>query len=245
MSLVEHLGELRKRIIWALVVFVIAMLIGLSISGPVIEYLMAGVAKDASLNALSPWDGIRTYMQFAFVIGLIISLPFVLYQLWAFVKPGLREAEQRVTLLYIPAAVLLYLTGLAFAYFVVFPMALFFTHLMTEQLELTQTYGITQYFSFMFNILLPISLLFELPIVVLFLTKLRILNPMRLNRMRRYAYVILLIVGAIVTPPDVVSAVIVTIPLIILYEISSLISRAVYRKQVQKDKQWAAEYGEK
>jgi sec-independent protein translocase protein TatC len=97
----------------------------------------------------------------------------------------------------------------------------------------------------MFNILLPIALLFELPVVVMFLTRLRLVNPKRLRKLRRYAYMALVILSTIVTPPDAISAIIVAIPLILLYEISVLLSGVVYRKQLAKDRIWEAEYGEK
>ncbi|WP_028553108.1 twin-arginine translocase subunit TatC [Paenibacillus sp. UNC451MF] len=246
MSLVEHLGELRKRIIWVLVVLIIGMVIGIIVAQPIIAYLKTvSPAKDITWNVFSPWDGIRMYMSFALVTGLIITLPFALYQIWSFLKPGLREEEQKASLKFVPFAFLLFLIGLAFAYFVVFKMAFLFTSGISEKLALQETYGISQYFSFMFNILIPISLLFELPIVIMFLTQLRILNPNRLHKIRRYAYLILVIVAAMITPPDMLSAVIVSVPMIILYECSVLLSGMVYRKQLRKDKEWEEEYGAK
>jgi len=135
------------------------------------------------------------------------------------------------------------LIGLAFGYFVVFKMAFLFTSAVTKNLQLQETYGITQYFSFMFNIILPLSLLFELPIVVMFLTKLRLLNPMRLRKMRRYAYLLLVVVATMITPPDATSAIIVAVPMIVLYEFSVFLSGIVYRKQLLQDQQWEKERG--
>ncbi|HEX7056023.1 MAG TPA: twin-arginine translocase subunit TatC [Bacilli bacterium] len=236
MTFFEHLGELRKRIIWVLIVFSVVTIAGMAFADPVIRYLQkAAPIPDLQWNVFSPWDAVRIYMQFAFAIGIVVTLPFTLYQLWAFIKPGLRKVEQQATLRYIPAGILLFVIGFCFAYFVVFPMAMYFTRVMSTKLGLRETYGITQYFSFMFNIIFPISLLFEMPIIVMFLTRLRLLNPKRLGRLRRYAYLILLIVGAIITPPDLVSAVLVTIPLILLYEFSVWLSRIIYRKQLAED----------
>jgi len=246
LSLVGHLSELRKRIIWVMVVLVISLLGGLAAAEPIILYLK-GVEPASNLewHLFSPWDSVRIYMQFAFAASLILTLPVALYHVWAFVKPALRVQEQKAALRFIPAAFFLLLLGMAFAYFLVFPMAFFFTNLISNRLDLTQTYGVAQYFSFMFNIIIPISLLFELPLVVMFLTAIRLLNPARLYRFRRYAYVILFITGALVTPPDVVSAVIVSIPLIILYEISVVLSRVIYRKQIKQKQEWEEEYGER
>jgi sec-independent protein translocase protein TatC len=245
-SLVEHLTELRKRIIWVLIVLVLSMVAGLVVTRPLIFYLTSHEPASSipnNLNTFSPWDSIQIYMQFAFVIGLSVTLPFALYQLWAFVKPGLTELERRATLRYIPGTVVLFLLGLAFGYFVVFPMAFYFTSSVTKSLGLTETYGISQYFSFMFNIVLPMSLLFELPVVVMFLTKIRILNPTRLRKMRRYAYLVLVIIATVVTPPDFISDILVAIPLIVLYELSVMLSGMVYRKQLEQERMWEEEYG--
>jgi sec-independent protein translocase protein TatC len=246
MSLVEHLGELRKRIFWVAIVLVLAMIGGFFAAKSILIYFKkAAPIANVEWHAFSPWDALRMYMQLSFILALIVTVPVILYHLWAFVKPGLRVEEQKATLRYIPYTALLFLIGLAFAYFVVFPMTFKFTSSLTKSLGLVETYGITQYFTYMFNILLPISILFELPAVVMFLTRLRLLNPIRLRKMRRYAYLFLVILSSIVTPPDAISAIIVAIPLIILYEISVILSRIVYRKQLEQDRKWAEEYGEK
>jgi sec-independent protein translocase protein TatC len=246
MSLVEHLGELRKRIIWVLLVLVAGMVIGIIVAQPLITYLKSiPPAAGIGWNAFSPWDPIRLYMNFALVTGLIVTLPFALYQIWSFLKPGLRVEEQKASLIFIPFAFILFLVGLAFAYFIVFKMAFLFTSEISARLEIKETYGITQYFTFMFNILIPIGLIFELPIVIMFLTKLRILNPKRLYKLRRYAYMILVIVAAMITPPDIISAVVVSLPMILLYEVSVLLSGAIYRKQLIKDQEWEEEFGPK
>ncbi|CAG7657800.1 twin-arginine translocase subunit TatC [Paenibacillus allorhizosphaerae] len=244
MSLVEHLTELRKRLIWVVLVLVLGMVVGLIFAQPLIVYLKSvPPANTIFWNVFSPWDAIKMYMNFAFVMGLVIALPFTMYQLWAFLKPGLRVEEQKASLMFVPFALVLFLIGLAFGYFVVFKMAFLFTSAVTKNLQLQETYGITQYFSFMFNIIIPLSLLFELPIVVMFLTKLRLLNPMRLRKMRRYAYLLLVVVATMITPPDATSAIIVAVPMIVLYEFSVFLSGIVYRKQLLQDQQWEKERG--
>jgi sec-independent protein translocase protein TatC len=232
MPFLEHLGELRKRIIWSLVVFILALIAGLIAAEPLVHFLKnAEPALGIEWNVFSPWDSITIYMKVAFIIALTISLPFIMYQLWSFVKPGLKEQERTATIKYIPLALLFFLTGLAFAYFVVFPLAFHFTESVTLYLGLTQTYGIAQYFSFMFNILLPVSLLFEMPVLVMFLTKLGILNPERLRAARKISYLILVIVATMITPPDLISDLLVGVPLILLYEMSVWLSSIVYRKK--------------
>ncbi|MFS0836667.1 twin-arginine translocase subunit TatC [Paenibacillus sp. 1P03SA] len=243
--LVEHLAELRKRIFWVLGVLIIGLVIGLIFAKNVILFLKSVPPADKiAWHVFSPWDALRLYMNFGFVVALLITLPVILYHIWAFVSPGLRESEQKASILYIPGAVVLFLAGLAFGYFVVFPMAFYFTTAISRSMGITELYGAAQYFSFMFNIILPLSVLFELPIVVMFLTKLRILNPKRLAKMRRYAYMVLVILSTVITPPDAISAILVALPMIVLYEFSVLLSGFIYRKQLVQDAAWEAEYGE-
>jgi sec-independent protein translocase protein TatC len=238
MSLFEHIGELRKRIIVIMIVLVVGLAIGLFLANPAYKYLMAQEpVNHMKFHAFSLWDGIGLYMKFALVIGLVPIIPFAFYQLWAFVKPGLGSREQKATLRYIPFALLMFLIGLSFSYFVVFPLAFKFTTEVTKHLGLEETYGVTQYFTFLFNIVIPISLLFELPIVIMFLTKLRILNPLRLRKMRRFAYLLMVFIGVIITPPDFISDLLVALPLILLYELSVFLSASIYRKQLAEKKE--------
>jgi len=246
MTLIAHLGELRKRIFWVLIVLVLGMIGGFVVAKPVLTFLKNdSPIPNVEWNVFGPWDALRVYMQVSFIISLIVVVPVALYHLWAFVKPGLRLEERKATLRYIPFTVLLFLFGLAFAYYAVIPMAFKFTTSLTKSLELKETYGISQYFSFIFNIILPISLVFELPMIMMFLTRLRIVNPIRLRKLRRYAYLLLTVLSAIITPPDAISAILVAVPLFILYELSVFLSKMIYRKQLAEDNLWEADYGKK
>lgn len=233
MSIWDHIGELRRRVVYSLIVFAAGMVGGLFGAEPLFNYLVAAAPTDhLELNAFSPWDAISLYMKFAVIISLIVAIPFTFYQLWAFVKPALGRNEQRATLRYIPGALAMFLIGLSFAYYVVFPMAYYFTERVTENMGLKQTYGLTQYFSFLFNLLIPISLLFELPLVIMFLTRIGILNPQLLRKMRRLAWFIMAVIGVTITPPDVISDLLVAVPLIILYEFSVMLSTMAHRKRL-------------
>lgn len=244
MSLVEHLTELRSRIFWVAIVLVVGMVAGFFCAKPLINFLRnMPPANGMQWAVFSPWDSLRLYMNFSFVVGVFITVPVAMYHAWAFVKPGLRKEEQNASLIYIPFAILLLLVGVAFSYFVVFPMAFHFSQGIAQNLGFAEVYGAAQYFSFMFTILVPLSISFELPIVVMFLTKLRLLNPIRLGKMRRYAYLALVILATIISPPDAISAIVIAVPLIALYEFSVLLSRVVYRKQLEKEAEWEKEYG--
>ncbi|NUU63554.1 twin-arginine translocase subunit TatC [Paenibacillus agri] len=243
MSLVDHLTELRKRIIYVLIVFVLGLVGGLFCAKPIYEYLIrSDLAKGFVLHAFSFWDGIGMYMKIAMAVSLAISVPFIIYQLWAFVSPGLRQVERNAALRYVPYVFILFILGVLFAYYIVFPMALSFTISITRDMGLEETYGIAQYFEFMFSLVVPMALLFELPLVVMFLTKIRILNPLRLRKLRRYAYFVLVFIGIVITPPDFISDFLVAIPLLILYEFSVFLSAFVYRKQLAADKELEDRY---
>lgn len=234
MTLWEHVGELRRRLIRVLVVFGVALAGGLAGAEPVFEYLIAAAPSEKlELNAFSPWDAVGLYVKIGVLLSLIIAVPYAFFELWAFVKPGLSRKERALTLRYVPWALLMLLAGLAFAYFVVFPMAFLFTERVTLAMGLKQTYGVGQYFAFMLNILLPVSLLFELPLVILFLTRIGILSPRTLIRMRRVAWFLMVLIATMITPPDVISDLLVSVPLIALYEFSVWLSKVADRRRLR------------
>ena len=135
-------------------------------------------------------------------------------------KPGLTKSEQRITLTYIPFAVIMFCLGLLFGFYVIFPYLIRFMTGLSAALGTTETFGIYRYFGFMFNIVFPLALFFELPLVIMLLTRLRILHPDLLRRGRRVAYLGMVMLAAVITPPDLVSNIMVAVPLILLYEIS-------------------------
>lgn len=230
------MGELRKRLFWILGAFVVSMIAALFVVGDVLHFLKG--RPPASLvewNAFSPWEGVRMYMYIAAALSLVVAVPFTMLQIWAFAKKGLRKSEQKAALKYVPAAFVLLLVGFAFAYFVVFPMAFRFTTSMTKNLGLVETYGIAQYFTFLTNIVVPVSLAFELPVLVMLLTRLRVINPGLLGKMRKVSYMVLVFIACMISPPEFFSHISVSVPFILLYEISVLMSKLVYRKQMQTD----------
>ncbi|TYR78428.1 twin-arginine translocase subunit TatC [Priestia megaterium] len=237
MSVYDHIGELRKRILTVVFFFFIATIAGFFLADHVIVYLQqADEAEDLTMNAFKLTDPVKIYMQFAFVIGCVLSAPVALYQLWAFVSPGLYERERRITLGYIPISISLFIGGIAFSYFVLFPFVVDFMIRVSERLSVNQVIGINEYFSFLLQLTLPFGILFQLPVVVMFLTRLGIVTPLFLMQVRKYAYFILLVVAALITPPELLSHLMVTVPLLILYEVSILISRMSH-KQMLKNRQ--------
>ncbi|PMC33947.1 twin-arginine translocase subunit TatC [Bacillus sp. UMB0899] len=231
MSVIEHITELRKRLVIIVVFFFIAVIGGFLLSGPIIKYLQhTDEAKSLTLNSFNLTDPLMVYMKFAFIIAFVITSPIILYQLWSFISPGLHEKERKVTLSYIPLSVFLFLLGLSFSYFILFPFVIDFMERISNDLDVNQVIGINEYFTFLIQLTLPFGLLFQLPVVIMFLTRLGIVTPMFLSKVRKYAYFVLLVIAALITPPELASHLMVSIPLFILYEISIWVSRLTYRK---------------
>lgn len=231
MSVFEHIGELRRRIITILVFFTIALVAGFFIAPYVITYLQAApTAQNVPMNAFKLTDPLKVFMTFAFASAVLLVFPIILYHIWAFVSPGLQEKERKITLSYIPIACLLFIGGISFAYFILFPFMIDFMGRIAEQLNINEMYGINEYFTFLFQITIPFGLLFQLPVIIMFLTRLGIVTPQLLSRIRKYAYFVLLVIAGFITPPELMSHLMVTIPLFLLYEFSIMISRISYRK---------------
>jgi len=231
MTVYEHIAELRKRLIYVVVFFFIAVIGGFFMAEPIIVYLQhTDEAKELTMNAFRITDPLKIYMQMAFVISFVLTTPVLFYHLWAFISPGLYHKERKVTLSYIPISLLLFIAGISFSYFILFPFVIDFMTRIADKLNINQVIGINEYFQFLFQITVPFGILFQLPVVIMFLTRLGILTPMFLSKIRKYAYFVLLVIAAFITPPDLISHLMVTIPLFILYEISIWISKIAYKK---------------
>ncbi|MGD6834635.1 twin-arginine translocase subunit TatC [Bacillus haimaensis] len=231
MSVYDHIGELRKRVIIIASFFFVSAIGGFFLAEPIIVYLQhTNEAEALTMNAFRITDPIKIFMQFSFLIAFIITFPVTLYQIWAFISPGLYERERKVTLSYIPISLFLFLSGLTFSYFILFPFVVKFMSNLADRLDINQVIGINEYFQFLFQLTLPFGILFQMPVIVMFLTRLGIITPAILVKVRRYAYFVLLVIGALITPPEIISHLMVTVPLLILYEISIIISRFGYKK---------------
>lgn len=228
MHVVGHLTELRKRLIWTAVTFLAAVAISFVYVRDIYVWLSRDVEQ--KLVILGPSDVIWVYVMIAGVVGVAATVPMAAYQLWSFVKPALHPQERRAAVPYIPAFFLLFVAGLSFGYFILFPMLLSFLQEMAQDFE--TVYTAQKYFGFMVNMTVPFGLLFEMPVIVMFLTKLGLLSPKRLAKFRKLSYFVLALVAIMITPPDIVSDILVIVPLFLLFEISLVVSRMVtVRKQ--------------
>ncbi|WP_088041075.1 twin-arginine translocase subunit TatC [Bacillus sp. EAC] len=228
MEVTDHLEELRKRILITAVTFIIFFSIGLVYVEPIYKFL----TKDLTykLVVLSPGDILWVYFSISAVFAAAFTIPVATMQIWIFVKPGLHQSEQKGIGFYIPALFFLFIIGLAIGYYLVFPNILgFLTHIGLDLVA--PNYTVEKYFSFLFNLVVPFAAFFDMPVVIMFLTKIGIVKPSLLRKIRKYAYFILVIVACCISPPDFVSHISVSIPLILLYELSVLTSNIAYKNK--------------
>jgi sec-independent protein translocase protein TatC len=228
MNLIDHLGEMRKRLIIILGSFMLLLILSFIYVKDIYNWII----QDSSIKlaVLGPSDILWVYLLLSGVIAIAGTIPIAAHQIWLFVKPALSENERKVTLAYIPALFMLFLIGISFGYFVIFPLVFDFLLSLSDEMFMT-FFTADKYFRFMVHIILPFGFLFELPVIIMFLTSLGILNPYRLQKMRKVAYFCLVVTAILITPPDFVSDVIVVIPLLFLYECSVLLSKVVYKKK--------------
>lgn len=182
------------------------------------------------LTILGPTDILWVYFMLAGVFAITLTIPVFAWQTWLFVKPALTPKERKVTLSYIPATFILFVLGLCFGYFVVLPIVFHFLIGLGNDMFATM-FTTEKYFRFVLHMTLPFAVLFELPVIVMFLTRIGLINPYALQKVRKYAYFVLVVVAVSITPPDFISDFLVTIPLLLLYEISISISKFVYKKR--------------
>lgn len=170
------------------------------------------------------------------VAGFIISFPYVLYEFWKFISPGLHDNERSTSRGFILIASFLFFLGVLFGYYVVTPLSINFLGSYRVSDQVFNDFDLSSYIGLVRASVLASGLIFELPIIIYFLTKVGIVTPQILRKYRKFALVIVLIISAIITPPDIASQVIVSVPVIILYELSIYISAWVIRKQKRKEK---------
>lgn len=235
MNVVGHLAELRNRLMITAIFFIIFFVIGFIFVEEI--YYFFNKDFDFDLNITSPGEIIWIYITIAGIAALVGTIPILSLQLWLFVRPGLTKNERKVSLSYIPAVFLLFIIGLTFGYLMFIKLILPFILSLNDGM-FNQIFTVEGYFRFMFRLVLPFAFLFEVPIMMMFLTSLGILTPQFLKKMRKYAYFILLIIGGLITPPDIFLQLMVFMPLCVLYEISIYLSNIVYQKKKKRHKEF-------
>lgn len=237
MGLMDHLNELRWRLVRCFIAAGVGFLLCWTVVEPIFNFITAPL-----LSAL-PAHGTAMYttlpepffvrMFVAFVTGLFVTSPYIFYQIWAFISPGLYEEEKKGLLPIALLSAIFFIGGGVFCYFIVFPYAFnFFLGFSSEQIQAMPR--ITDYLDFVIKLLLAFGLIFEMPLFSFFLSRMGVITAQMMRKVRRYAVLCIFIVAAILTPPDVVSQLLMAMPMLLLYEISILVAAAFGRKKKEK-----------
>jgi sec-independent protein translocase protein TatC len=248
MPFLDHLEELRWRLLWSLLAIAVGTVIGLVLvlNLPVLEILVEPVREargeaDLRLVYLSPSDPFFVRLKLGIYVGIILAFPIVVYQVWTFLSPALEKREKRAVVPAMYLGLLLFVAGVALAYFAALPVTLeFFQRFEAEslegQLEINQTLG------FVVKLLLAFGAVFELPVVILALSVLGLVTPAFLRAKRRHAIVLITILASFLTPGDAITlTIMMMLPLVFLYEFGILLSVGVYRGKKKREEEDAAD----
>lgn len=233
MSLLEHISELRKRLIYIILGVVVAFLICLNWASSIFAFLsipvenaLQGKAKLVFTKLQGPFV---LYMKVALLAGFLLALPWIFYHLWKFIAPALYKKEKRQVFPFIFFTSISFLGGAAFGYYVMFPLA--FEFLIEMGKEFTPMLTIDDYFGLVFRMLLALGCIFELPVIIYFLAKIGLMTHRFLLKNFQWAVIIIFIIGAILSPPDIFSQILVSVPLLLLYTFGILIAWIVTKRK--------------
>ncbi|OON97223.1 MAG: twin arginine-targeting protein translocase TatC, partial [Candidatus Epulonipiscium fishelsonii] len=223
MPLLEHLSELRNRLKIVVIVNLLAMIVSFQFSENIISYLL-NLNPGMHLVYISPSELLMVYIQVSIIVALIVCSPVTLYQTWAFLEKGLKKHEKTYILISLLFGLICFIAGVCFCYIIVLPTMLEF-FLRLEISEVTNMISISSYTSFINFMLLSFGIIFEMPVVIFILTKINIINTEFLEKNRGISIVIIFIAATIITPPDVVSQLMLGLPMVVLLQISIAISK--------------------
>jgi sec-independent protein translocase protein TatC len=228
-TLLSHLVELRTRLFWMFGAVFLVFLALLPFSKMIFNYVAAplvSVVPNGELLALSPVSPLTATIALTFYIALFIAMPVILYQAWAFIAPGLYKKEKRFAFPLFATSVILFFVGMAFAYYVVFPLIFGFVSTFTPDTVNYQP-DMTEYVSFVMMVVLVFGLAFETPIATVLLVMTGLATTEKLGKARPYIFLGAFIIGMLLTPPDVISQTMLAVPVYLLYEMGILMSRIV------------------
>ena len=233
LPLTGHLQELRKRLILSFIAIGIGFFVCYALKESLFDILAAPLIKmmptDGNLIFTSVAEAFFTYMKVAFIAGLILASPFVLYQVWAFVAPGLYRNEKRYVIPFVFLGSFFFALGIFFGYFAAIPIG--FKFLLGYATDFIKPMpSMKEYLSFSIKFLLAFGLVFEFPVVLLLLARIGVVDSKKLARQRKYAILLIFIFAAVVTPPDLISQVLMALPLMGLYELSIILSKFFGKK---------------
>lgn len=236
MSLVGHLQEIRNRIAVSIAAFVVAFIACFAVIKPLADALLhMGIEYGFAYVYLAPSELLTAYVKLSLVVALVIVSPVLLSQLWGFVAPALTSVEKRAVRPALVGGLCFFFLGALFCYRIALPFMIRFLVEFSASAYIHSSISVASYLDFMIGMLLTFGLVFEEPMLAYVLTKIGILTPSFLRRVRRYAIPVIFIIAAVITPPDVVSQFMVAVPMIGLYELSIVISVAVSRGRERRE----------
>lgn len=223
-SIMEHLEELRDRLIKSAIALTVTTLLSFVFAKQFLQLLIAPMGDTPPVSS-TPTTNIVVFTKVALISGVALAMPVLVYQLIGFIAPGLTRREKRYLYLILPGATLSFVAGIAFAYFVMLPMAIPFLKGFLGDI-VQPNWFVDKYISFITSLLFWVGLSFETPLLIFFLAKLGIVTPAALSRNRKYAVLVIAVLSAVITPtPDPFNMILVMAPLILLYEIGILLAR--------------------
>lgn len=232
LTILEHINELRIRLTWAVVSLAIGTVISFLFAPRILTFIAQ--FNQGPLQTLEPTEGIETFFKVALLSGAILTMPLILYQLWLFISPGLEPKERRYVFVFIPAATLLFLTGIAFAWYILLPTALSFLGSFLSELFVAE-WTSQAYVSFVTTFLFWIGLSFQMPLVVYVIARMGLVLPATLREQWRLAIVIIAVMAAIITPSiDPVTMLLTMAPLTVLYILSIGLAHLGHRRFVKQ-----------
>jgi sec-independent protein translocase protein TatC len=233
MSFMEHLGELRTRIMWVLGSAAVGLVIAFFVTDFAMRFISRPLAKlNIELVFTSPTEAFWTWMKVAMVLAIFISMPAILYQVWTFVSPGLHAHEKKYAAPFIIVGSLLFLMGGAFAMLVIIPYASNFLVTFGQEKGWKPMITVASYTDFVIKFTLAFGLVFELPVVITVLAVIGVVTPQFLSKNRKYAILVNFIVAAVLTPtPDMINQTLMAGPLCLLYEVGIICARLAVRKR--------------
>ena len=247
MPFLDHLEELRWRLLWSMLSVTVGAVIGfvLVYYFNVLELLIAPVRRaadnpDLRLIYLSPADSFFITLKLAIYAGILMAFPIIAYHVWSFLSPALEKQEKRAIIPALYGGLLLFIGGMALAYFAALPVTLeFFEKFQTESLQATLEINAT--LGFIVKMLLAFGLVFELPIVIMLLSVMGLVTPQFLRKKRRHAIVLITVLASFITPGDIiVLTIMMMIPLVLLYELSIFLSVGIYKRKAQREEDFEA-----
>jgi sec-independent protein translocase protein TatC len=232
MSFFEHLAELRTRIVWSLIPSAVGLGVALYFTPVVMKFIQRPMTKmDTKLVFTQPTEAFWTFMKVAMIMGLFIAMPIILWNVWAFISPGLHKHEKKYAAPFILIGSLMFLLGGAFAMLVIVPYASNFLVNFGQDQGLQAMISVASYTDFVLKFTLAFGLVFELPVVITMLSMIGVVTPQFLSKNRKYAILLSFVVAAVLTPtPDVVNQLLMAGPLCLLYELGILSARIFGRR---------------